>query len=180
MQRLQISGAVRTLYGSLGVEGLISEVQAIGPTAIAGSLQLHLLLLSYQHRANTPFPPLCRPAVRAQQRRLHLRGQTALQHTPPPPPPKGLLFTINVCDALRQHYMGHSVAKEKNSHQIRRTLNWAVGANRQRQALCSNNSYALSLLIKVTLDLLACSKTTQTKQFVFCTVRDVSTFVRQP
>jgi hypothetical protein len=71
-------------------------------------------------------------------------------------------------------------SQKKNSHQIRRTLNWAVGANRQRQALCSNNSYALSLLIKVTLDLLACSKTTHTKQFVFCTVRDVSTFVRQP
>jgi hypothetical protein len=34
MQRLQISGAVRPLYGSLGVEGLISEVQAIGPTAL--------------------------------------------------------------------------------------------------------------------------------------------------
>jgi len=52
MQRLEISGAVRPLYGSLGVKGLRYEENTLCHNQLDGIL-FHILRLLYSHRQNS-------------------------------------------------------------------------------------------------------------------------------
>ena len=52
MQRLEVSGAVRPIYGSLGVKRLTSPVFNLGPSGVHSAEFIKILTIFCSHKAN--------------------------------------------------------------------------------------------------------------------------------